>query len=141
MSPRCSALAGHKPRPDFPGLDVATASTASLKFASGAVANIASTCLLGWNHRVGLHVFGDRLAIEMTDHDIMVDVGRGRPYRHAEGDPVWRQDRDFIDAVRGGENRIRCPYGEALTTLRITDAIRRSAETGQAVDLAPLQNG
>ncbi len=67
----------------------------------------------------------------MTDHDIMVDVGRGRPYRHAEGDPVWRQDRDFIDAVRGGENRIRCPYGEALKTLRITDAIRRSIETGR----------
>ena len=79
--------ASHKPRPDFPGLDVATASSATLKFASGAVGNIGSTCLLGWNHRVGLHLFGDRLAIEMTDHDIMVDVGRGRPYRHAEGDP------------------------------------------------------
>ncbi len=132
--------ASHKPRPDFPGLDVATASSATLKFASGAVGNIGSTCLLGWNHRVGLHLFGDRLAIEMTDHDIMVDVGRGRPYRHAEGDPVWRQDRDFIDAVRGGENRIRCPYGEALKTLRITDAIRRSIETGRSVDLVS-QNG
>lgn len=132
--------ANHKPRPDFPGLDIATASSATLKFASGAVGNIGSTCLLGWNHRVGLHLFGERLAIEMTDHDIMVDVGRGRPYRHAEGDPVWRQDRDFIDAVRGGENRIRCPYGEALKTLRITDAIRRSIETGRSVDLVP-QNG
>ena len=50
---------------------------------------------------------------------------------------MWRQDRDFIDAVRGGENRIRCPYAEAVKTLRITDAIRRSAETGQAVTLAP----
>ena len=132
--------ASHMPRPDFPGLDVATASSATLKFASGAVGNIGSTCLLGWNHRVGLHLFGDRLAIEMTDHDIMVDVGRGRPYRHADGDPVWRQDRDFIDAVRGGENRIRCPYGEALKTLRITDAIRRSIETGRSVDLGS-QNG
>ncbi len=129
--------ASHKTRPDFPGLDVATASSATLKFASGAVGNIGSTCLLGWNHRVGLHLFGERLAIEMTDHDIMIDVGRGRPYRHAEGDPVWRQDRDFIDAVRGGENRIRCPYGEALKTLRITDAIRRSIETGRSVDLVP----
>ena len=127
--------ASYKTRPDFPGLDVATASSATLKFASGAVGNIGSTCLLGWNHRVGLHLFGEHLAIEMTDHDIMVDVGRGRPYRHAEGDPVWRQDRDFIDAVRGGENRIRCPYGEALKTLRITDAIRRSIETGRSVDL------
>lgn len=130
-------LTGHKPRGDFPDLDVATVSTASLKFASGAVANIASTCLLRWNHRVGLHIFGDGLAMEITDHDFMVDVGRGRPYRGAEGDPVWREDRDFIDAVQGGENRIRCPYAEAVKTLRITDAIRRSAETGQAVTLAP----
>ena len=51
--------------PTFPTLDVPTVSTASLKFASGAVANFASTCLLGWNHRVGLHLFGERLAIEI----------------------------------------------------------------------------
>lgn len=130
-------LAGHTSRPDFPGLDVPTVSTASLRFASGAIGTIGSTCLLGWNHRVGLHLFGDRLAIEVTDHDLMVDVGRGRPVRPAEGDPVWREDRDFIDAVRGGENRIRCPYPEALATLRLTDAIRRSAETGRAIDLSP----
>ena len=130
-------LAAHKTRPDFPGLDIATASTASLKFASGAVGNIGSTCLLRWNHRVGLHIFGDGLAMEVTDHDLMIDVGRGRPVRRAEGDPVWREDRDFIDAVRGGPNHIRCSYGEALQTLRITSAIDRSAATGRPVDLAP----
>ena len=130
-------LASHLPRRDFPELDVPTASTASLKFASGAIANIGSTCLLRWNHRVGLHIFADGLAMELTDRDIMVDVGRGRPIRGAGVDPVWREDRDFIDAVRGRENRIRCSYAEALQTLRVTDAIRRSVETGQAVDLVP----
>ena len=75
--------------------------------------------------------------MEITDHDLMVDVGRGRPTRAAEGDPVWREDRDFIDAVRGGENRIRCSYADALATLRVTDAIRRSAQTGRAIDLSP----
>ena len=128
-------LAGHRERDDFPGLDVATTSTASLRFKSGAIGNIGSTCLLRWGHRVGLHLFGDGLAIELTDHDLMVDVGAGRPYRHAEGDPVWREDRDFIDAVRGGENRIRSPYAEALATHRVALAIARSAETGQPVTL------
>ncbi|MET0251514.1 MAG: hypothetical protein ABW203_04975, partial [Novosphingobium sp.] len=89
--------------------------------------------LLGWNHRVGLHLFGDRLAIEITDHDLMVDIGRGRPVRGAQGDPVLREDRDFIDAVRGGENRIRCPYPEALATHRLSLAIGESARTGQAI--------
>jgi len=128
-------LAGHSPREAFPGLDVPTASTASLRFRSGAIGTISSTCLLRWGHRIGLNLFGDGLAIELTDHDLMVDVGAGRPTRQAEGDPVWREDRDFVDAVRGGENRIRCPYPEALATHRIALAIARSAETGQSVAL------
>ncbi len=129
--------AGHRDRPDFPGLDVPTVTTANLTFETGVVANIASTCLLGWNHRVGLHIFADRLAIELTDREIMVDVGRGRPVRGADGDPVWREDRDFIDAVRGGENRIRCPYAEALATHRLALAVMSSAKSGQAIRLDP----
>ena len=133
---RAYGMAGHDARPDFPGLDVPTVSTASLQFASGAVANFASTCLLGWNHRVGLHLFGERLAIELTDHDVMIDTGHGRPVRPNGGDPVWREDRDFIDAVRGAENRIRCPYPDALETLRLCLAVGEAARTGQPVTFA-----
>lgn len=128
-------LAGHKDREAFPGLDVPTASTASLRFASGAVGNLASTCLLNWGHRVGLHIFAEGMALELTDHDIMIDTGAGRPVQHAQGDPVWREDRDFIDAVRGDANRIRCSYGEALKTHRVALAISRSASEGRAIDL------
>ncbi|MCD7111762.1 glycosyltransferase [Rhizobium sp. DKSPLA3] len=127
--------AGHAERQEFPGLDVPTVSTASLTFQSGVVANIASTCLLGWSHRVGLHIFADKLAIELTDRDIMVDVGRGRPVRQADGDPVWREDRDFIDAVRGGEDRIRCPYADAVATHRLALAVVASSRSGEAVHL------
>ncbi|WFS25090.1 MULTISPECIES: glycosyltransferase [Rhizobium] len=126
---------GHTDRAEFPGLDVPTVTTASLTFESGVIANIASTCLLGWNHRVGLHIFADRLAIELTDRDIMIDTGRGRPTRGADGDPVWREDRDFIDAVSGGENRIRCPYGDAVATHRLALAVMASAESGEPVRL------
>ncbi|SFZ84702.1 Predicted dehydrogenase [Devosia enhydra] len=129
-------LAGHMAREGFPGLDVATASTASLRFASGAIGNLGATCLLGWGHRVGLHVFADGLALELSDHDIMIDVGAGRPVMHAQGDPVWAEDRDFIDAVRGEANRIRSPYGEALKTHRVALAIATSAREGRAIDMA-----
>ncbi|WP_206362022.1 glycosyltransferase [Sphingomonas montana] len=132
---RAYGLAGHLDRPEFPGLDVPTVSTASLLFRSGAVANFASTCLLKWNHRVGLHIFGDGFAIELTDRDVMIDTGHGRPVRGAEGDPVWREDRDFIDAVQGGENRIRCPYGDAVETHRLALAVVESARCGMAVTL------
>ena len=125
----------YREREAFPGLDVPTTTTATLTFASGVVANIASTCLLGWNHRVGLHLFADRLAVELTDHDIMVDTGHGRPQRRAEGDPVWREDRDFVDAVRGGENRIRAPYADALRSHALALAVLESARTGQPISL------
>ncbi len=128
-------MAGHTPREAYPGMDVPTVSTASLTFASGAVANFSSTCLLNWNHRVGLHVFADGLALELTDRDIMVDVGRGRPVRGADGDPVWREDRAFVDAVKGAENRIRCTYEDALASHRLAHAVVESARTGVAIRL------
>lgn len=134
---RVYALEEYSQRDAFPELDVPTASTASLLFAEGAIANLAATCLLGWNHRVGLHLFGDGVAAEITDRDAMIDVGHGRPVTPNRSDPVWREDRDFLDAVRGGENRIRCPYREALATLRVADAIDRSAREGRAIELAP----
>ncbi len=133
-------LAANRPRDDFPGLDVATASTATLRFASGAIANLAATCLLRWNHRVGLHVFADGLALELTDHDLMVDVGHGRPVRGADGDPVWRQDRAFLDAVAGRDNRIRASYADALATHRVALAIARSAREGVPVKMEALRS-
>ncbi|WP_380781724.1 glycosyltransferase [Sphingomonas sp. R86520] len=132
---RVYGQSGHIDRAAFPGLDIATTSTAMLTFASGAIANFASTCLLNWNHRVGLHLFGEGLAIELTDRDVMIDIGRGRPVRGTGSDPVVLEDRDFIDAVRGGENRIRCPYPAALETLRLALAIERSAVEGRAIDV------
>ena len=132
-------MAARRDRSEFPDLDIPTASTATLRFASGAIANLSATCLLRWGHRIGLHVFADALAIELTDHDIMVDVGRGRPVREAEGDPVWREDRAFIDAVRGGDNRIRTPYAEAVQSHLVALAVARSAQTGAPVRMEGLR--
>lgn len=128
-------MAGHTERAAFPGLDVPTVSTASLRFASGAIGNLGSTCLLNWGHRVGLHLFGEGLALELGEREIMVDVGAGRPVQHSQLDPVWHEDRDFIDAVQGQANRIRCSYAEALKTHRVALAIAASAREGRVIDL------
>lgn len=127
--------AGFRDRSEYPGFDVPAVTTANLTFRSGAIANISSTCLLGWNHKVGLNIFADHLAIELTDHDITVDVGAGRPVRQAAGDPVWREDRDFIDAVRGTDNHIRCTYLDALATHRLALAVVSSAKSGEPIKL------
>jgi len=122
-------------RDGFSEADVDDVSTATLRFASGAVGSISSTCLLGWPHRVGLHTVSDGMMIELAEFEIMVDVGQGRPVTRAEGDPFVRADRDFVDAVQGKDNRIRVSYDEALRTHRLACAVARSAEEGRPVEL------
>ncbi|HEU5433437.1 MAG TPA: Gfo/Idh/MocA family oxidoreductase [Thermomicrobiales bacterium] len=128
------AMAERTPRAAYPDADVAEASVAMLRFASGAIGSIASTCLLNWPHRIGLHLFCDGMAIELSEFDLMVDVGNGRPLQRAEGDPFAREDRDFIDAVQGKPNRIRAPYAEALRTHRLaTTTAARAARAGETM--------
>jgi predicted dehydrogenase len=129
------AVASRTERAAFPECDICDVATTTLRFGTGAVGSIASTCLLRWPHRIGLHLFCDAMAIELTEFDLMVDVGRGRPLRQAQGDPFIREDRDFIDAVRGKPDRIRVPYREALRTHRLALAAARSAREGWPVAL------
>ncbi|MFN8446338.1 MAG: Gfo/Idh/MocA family oxidoreductase [Caldilineaceae bacterium] len=133
---RVYAAGAHLERPRFPDLNVFDVSLATLHFASGALGNMASTCLLNWPHRIALHLFCDMLAIELSEFEIMIDVGQGRPIRRAEGDPFAREDRAFIDAVQGKPDHIRAPYAEALKTFELTYAATRSAHEGRVVDLA-----
>jgi predicted dehydrogenase len=122
-------------RAAFPDSDVLDVSTATLRFASGAVGTMASTCVLNWPHRIGLHLFCEGMAIEMSEFELMVDVGRGRPVTRAEGDPFVREDRAFVDAAQGKPNKIRASYGEALRTHRLTTAAAQSAREQREVAL------
>jgi len=122
-------------RPAFPEADVWDVSVATLHFTSGALGTMASTCLLQWPHRIGLHLFSEGQVIELSEFEIMVDVGQGRPVRPAAGDPFAREDRDFLDAVQGKANRIRTSYADALKTHRITTAAARSAKEHRLLSL------
>lgn len=122
-------------RPAYPNADVCDVSVATLHFASGALGSMTSTCLLNWPHRIGLHLFCEGLAIELSEFELMVDVGQGRPTRRAEGDPFLREDRAFFDAVQGKANQIRAPYHEALKTFQLTLAANQSAQEGRPLDL------
>ena len=125
-------------RPAYPAADVLDVTVATLHFSSGALGTMTSTCLLNWPHRIGLHLFCEGLAIELSEFELMIDVGQGRPIRRAEGDPFVREDRAFIDAVQGKANRIRAPYHEALQSFQLTLAANQSAQEGRPLDLHTL---
>ena len=131
------AAGARSARPAFPDADVSDVSVATLRFDSGALGTVSSTCLLPGPHRVGLHLFCEGLAVEMSRENLVVDDGKRRRVYERQGDPIAREDRDFVDAVRGVENRIRAPYAEALQTHRLAIAAARSAREGRLLELRP----
>jgi predicted dehydrogenase len=114
-------------RADFPGCDIEWAATAALRFESGALGSIASICVLPRPYRIGLHVFADGVATELSERELVVEDANGRRRYEAGVDPFVLEDRDFVGAVRGGPDRIRAPYAQSLATHRVATAAARSA--------------
>jgi predicted dehydrogenase len=125
------------PRPAFPDADVEDVSTVALQFASGAVATISATCLLHWHDRIGLELLGEGVALELTEESLTIRRSGGADVHAAGVDPFIREERDFLDAVRGRPNRIRVPYEEALATHRLVVAAARGARDDDAAFDAP----
>jgi predicted dehydrogenase len=123
-----SALASHTPRTAYPDADVDDVSAAILRFTSGAVGNLAATCLLQWKHQAALQVFADGLALEVSEVHLTVDTGDGPLHFEPQVDAKRLADRAFLDAVRGATERVRTPYAEALRTHRLACAIASAAE-------------
>jgi predicted dehydrogenase len=115
------------------GGDVADAYVATAVFESGAIGTFSSTSLTRWPHRIGLHLVSEAMVLELTEFEIMIDVGRGRPVEAASGDPFLAELTDFLTAASGGPNNVRVPYAEALKTHRVAVTATESAEHGGAL--------
>lgn len=131
----------HVPRPQLPAADVATASTTTLHFTSGALGTIASTCALQWRHRVGLHLFAEGTAVELlerglVDHELRIRTSDGEQVVQSDENPVAAEDREFLDALDGGP--VRVSYAEALRTHALVCAADRSAREGAPVRVAEV---
>jgi len=122
-------------RDAFPDMDTADVTAATVRFTTGAAGSFTATCLLGWPHRVGLHLFGDGIALELSEKELRIDLGQGPTLVPASGDPFEREDRAFIDAVQAHPDRTRTTYPEALRTHRVTTAVLRSAAEGRPLPI------
>jgi predicted dehydrogenase len=118
--------------------DIHEVSVASLRFASGAVGTVASTCLLPRLHRAGVQVVADGLSLELSETELLVEADGRRHAWTADADARPRPDRDFVAAVRGGEDRVRVPWPEAYRTHLLACAITRSADEGRPL---PVPDG
>jgi len=115
----------------LPGADIDEVTVAALRFASGALGTVASTCLLPRLHRAGIQVVADGLVLELSERELVVEADGRRQAWTADADARPRPDRDFVAAVRGGDDLIRVPWPEAYRTHLLAWAITRSAEEGR----------
>jgi len=126
--------------PAVPGADVDGVTTATLRFRSGALGTLSTTCLLGWKQRAGLELIAEGLWLSVGEHGLVIREGSADPVEEAvTADPAAARvavDRAFIDAVRGIGNDVRVPYAEALRTHRLACALALSAATGRPVQPA-----
>jgi predicted dehydrogenase len=114
------------------GLDVATAAALRLKDgtpAALAVTGTSPTALFELNY------FGDRGRIRATDESLDVEGNDHVLQRMALPEPRGTIDGDFVGSiVRNTE--LCCPAEQALETVRLIEALTRSAASGQVVRLA-----
>lgn len=116
--------------------EVDRVTTATVEFANGAIGTFSSTSLLHGLYRRGLEFFCEGRTIALAYQEVTIDEGPGQQrVEKVTVDPFVLENRDFLEALRGGENRIRCDYAEALKTHRVTQAARRSALEKRPVDL------
>jgi predicted dehydrogenase len=123
---------------DRPDADIDDVTAAALRFASGAVGSVVSSCLPAAKHRAGVEIVADGLVLELSETELVVSAGDGREVRRPQIDAKVQVDRDFIDAVRGGPDRSRAPYREALRTHALACALTRSSRTGRTVRIADV---
>ncbi len=115
------ALENHVPREAFPTADVPTASAVLLRFRSGAIGTMSSSCLLPRRCRVGLQLVLDGRLLDVSerslvDHELRVSTDEGEEVVRTDEDSVAREDRVFLDALRGGRRTALVSYDEALRT-------------------------
>jgi myo-inositol 2-dehydrogenase / D-chiro-inositol 1-dehydrogenase len=127
------AAYGRKGLVDIPDLDIYDVSTASIKFESGAVGQISSTCMLQMPYNVGINIIAKDMVLEV--HGDLKVIEEGHTEIFTGGcNSMLEESRAFIHAVKTGDRtQIRSDYEDALKTLAVTLACNESAKSGEAV--------
>jgi myo-inositol 2-dehydrogenase / D-chiro-inositol 1-dehydrogenase len=120
---------------DGPG-DIHDVCTASLRFDSGAVGSFSNSCLLPRGLRIGVEIVASGLGLWLTERALAISDADGERTVPARVDPIAREDREFVAAVRGEPADIRAPYAEALRSHRLVTAVAAAAGGAGTIELA-----
>lgn len=114
------------------GLDLVTA--AAVRLADGTPVTLAISGVSP-GPLFELNYFGERGRLRATDQTLLEELGDAPAQAVPLAEAAESIDENFVAAVLTGAP-LCCPADEALDTVRLLEAIARSAATGQAVRLA-----
>jgi myo-inositol 2-dehydrogenase/D-chiro-inositol 1-dehydrogenase len=117
-----------------PGRDVADATAAVLRFASGAVGTLAAACTLPSKEAAGIGVAADGVLVELTETSLRISGGDGVEEAQPVVDGRTAVDRAFVDVLSGRPAPTGLvDHAEALRTHRLAWAIAESVRTNGPV--------
>ena len=108
--------------------------------ANGAQANLRFSAITGFAPGNEVWIYGTQGTLRL-DHALNVHGGqRHDPQMTQLPNPPetqahWRVEQEFINAIRGHEPITRTPFDIGLHYMEFTEAVTRSAQTGQAIPL------
>jgi predicted dehydrogenase len=116
------------------GRDVPDATAAVLRFDSGAVGTLSTSCVAPPATAAGLDLVADGLGVSLTETTLRVRSRDGEESAEAAVDPRLAVDRAFVDVLAGRP----APPGlvdvaEAYRTHRLACAVAEATRTGAAV--------
>lgn len=121
---------------DVEHYSVHDASITNLTFASGAIASITSACMLSTGGYVGLDLYLKDQVLRIDHRNLSVEKASGKEIFYLANNPTLDEDAAFLRAVQSGDSSgIRCPYAEAVKTLKLTLAATQSAIEKRVVEL------
>jgi myo-inositol 2-dehydrogenase / D-chiro-inositol 1-dehydrogenase len=116
------------------GRDVPDATVALLRFGSGSVGTISTSCVLPALTAAGLEVIADGVALELTETALVVRTRDGEMHTEPAVNPRTAVDRAFVDVLSGqAASAGLVDVAEALRTHRLGWAVAEAARTGAPV--------
>ena len=109
-----------------------------------AVAHLRFSAVTGLAPAAGVWIYGSEGTLRL-EADAKRLSGAKRGDKELREIPVpagkrigWRVEEEFVNAIRGREKITRTGFEDGVRYMEFTDAVTRSAASGQAVDVAPL---
>jgi predicted dehydrogenase len=134
-----SGTRGSVSEDEMPNYDVHDASVVQMRYGSGTVGNVTSSCILSQGVGVQFRAYARDLSVIITNGQIEISTPGKTKILKDMSNPTATMHQAFLAAVQGKEGPpILSSYADAMESLKITLAANRSMDNGRAIKLSSM---